>query len=148
MPTLNIKYRTFDGFERALATQTAHFAALRPDVRFALSHAGPEDLYAEMVEGGGASAGGYDLMLALTDWLPELIRRSALRPIDDFLASAPPEGWPDGWSDSMLGLQRDARGSVYGLPYHDGPEIFHYRTDLFESPHEQAHFAQQFGRPL
>ena len=34
-------------------------------------------------------------------------------------------------------MQRDAKGSVYGLPYHDGPEIFHYRTDLFGDPAEQ-----------
>jgi multiple sugar transport system substrate-binding protein len=148
VPTLNIKYRTFDGFERALATQTAHFAALRPDVRFALSHNGPEELYAEMVQGGGAQSGDYDLMLALSDWLPELIKRGALRPLDDFLAASPPEGWPGGWSDSVLGLQRDAGGRVFGLPYHDGPEIFHYRTDLFGSAQEQERFAQRFGRPL
>src|SRR5215217_1983590 len=101
MPTLKIKYRTFDGFERALAAQTAHFSALRPDVGFALSHGGPEEIYAEMVEQGGATAGRYDLMLALTDWLPDLIRRRALRPIDAYLASDPPDGWPDGWSASM-----------------------------------------------
>jgi multiple sugar transport system substrate-binding protein len=148
VPTLSLKYRTFDGFERALATQTAHFAALRPDVHFALSHGGPEELYAEMVEGGGAQGGGYDLMLALTDWLPRLMERGALRPLDDFLAAAPPEGWPGGWSESVLGLQRDGQGRVFGLPYHDGPEIFHYRTDLFESPHEQERFARRFGRPL
>ena len=41
MPTLKIKYRTFDGFERAIAAQTAHFSALRPDVGFELSHGGP-----------------------------------------------------------------------------------------------------------
>src|SRR5215216_7421562 len=108
MPTLKIKYRTFDGFERAIAAQTAHFSALHPDVGFALSHAGPEEIYAEMVEHSGATDGRYDLMLTLTDWLPDLIRRKGLRAIDAYLASDPPEGWPGGWSDSVLGLQRDA----------------------------------------
>src|SRR5215831_4285555 len=119
MPTLHVKYRTFDGFERALSAQTAHFAAQHPDVRFELSHGGPEELYAEMVEQGGTSSGRYDLMLALTDWLPDLMRRGGLRPIDDYLAADPPEGWSSGWSGSVLGLQRDADGKSYGLPYHD-----------------------------
>jgi multiple sugar transport system substrate-binding protein len=148
MPTLHVKYRTFDGFERALSAQTSHFAAQHPDVRFELSHAGPEDLYAEMVEHGGATSGRYDLMLALTDWLPDLIRRGGLRPIDDYLASDPPEGWPSGWSEAVLGLQRDAQGTVFALPYHDGPEIFHYRTDLFGDQAEQARFERQHSYPL
>ena len=148
MPTLNIKYRTFDGFERAIAAQTAHFSALRPDVGFALSHGGPEEIYAEMVEHGGATGGSYDLMLTLTDWLPDLIHRKGLRSIDAYLASDPPEGWPGGWSASVLGLQRDAQGATYGLPYHDGPEIFHYRSDLFGDPAEQARFERQHGYAL
>lgn len=148
MPTLKIKYRTFDGFERAIAEQTAHFSAQHPGVGFELSHGGPEALYAEMVEHGGAQRGDYDLVLALTDWLPDLIRRGGLRPINDFLASDPPEGWPGGWSESVLGLQRDAQGAIYGLPYHDGPEIFHYRTDLFGDPAEQARFERQHGYRL
>jgi multiple sugar transport system substrate-binding protein len=148
MATLNIKYRSFDGFERALSTQTAHFTQLRPDVSFALSHGGPEELYAEMIERGGVQGGQYDVMLVLTDWLPELMQRGGLLPLNDFLAAEPPEGWPEGWSDSVLALQRDASGTIYGLPYHDGPEIFHYRTDLFENRHEQQRFERQYGRPL
>ncbi|HWQ15269.1 MAG TPA: extracellular solute-binding protein [Roseiflexaceae bacterium] len=148
MPTLNIKYRTFDGFERALAEQTRHFSALHPEVGFALSHAGPEELYAEMVQGGGAQGGTYDVMLALTDWLPDLMRRGGLLRLDAYLAADPPADWPHGWAESVLGLQRDAQGHVYALPYHDGPEIFHYRTDLFADPQEQARYERRFGRRL
>ena len=148
MPTLHIKYRSFDGFERALNAQTAHFMDIHPDVDFEMTHAGPDELYAEMVEGGGATSGRYDLMLALTDWLPDLIQRGGLRPINAYLASDPPDNWPDGWSESVLGLQRDAAGTIYGLPYHDGPEIFHYRTDLFGDPAEQARFEQLHGYAL
>jgi hypothetical protein len=53
MRTLSIKYRSFDGFERAVSQQIAHFTSLHPDVTITSSHAGPEELYAEMVANGG-----------------------------------------------------------------------------------------------
>jgi multiple sugar transport system substrate-binding protein len=87
-------------------------------------------------------------MLVLTDWLPELIKRGGLLQLNELLAADPPADWPHGWSESMLALQRDAAGGIYGIPYHDGPEIFHYRTDLFEDPAEQQRFAREHGYPL
>src|SRR5262245_37803245 len=98
MTSLRLKYRTFDGFERALAEQAAHFHTLRPDVAVELSHAPPEELYAEMVAHGGVTSGQYDIVLALTDWLPDLMQRGGLLPLDDLLASDPPQDWPHGWS--------------------------------------------------
>lgn len=148
MPHLSIKYRTFDGFERALAAQTRHFAALHPGVTFTMSHAGPEELYAEMVQHGGVGSGEFDLMLVLTDWLPELMERGGLLRLNEFLAADPPDSWSHGWSESVLTLQRDAQGNVFALPYHDGPEIFHYRADLFDDPQEQRRFERRYGRPL
>jgi len=148
MTTLKIMYRSFDGFERALAAQTADFARMAPGVAFAFEHGGPEELYQRMVAGGGVFDGQADIMLVLTDWLPELIARGGLRPLDAFLAVDPPDDWPHGWSPSMLTLQRDAAGQVYGLPYHDGPEMFHYRADLFADPGEQAAFRAGTGREL
>lgn len=148
MPVLTLKYRTFDGFERAFTEQARHFSALHPDVAIALSHAGPEELYAEMVQHGGVGGGEYDVMLALTDWLPELMQHNGLLRLNQFLDADPPEAWPQGWSDSVLTLQRDPQGNIFALPYHDGPEIFHYRTDLFGDPREQARFERLHGRPL
>lgn len=37
---------------------------------------------------------------------------------------------------------------AYGVPYHDGPELFHYREDLFESVAEQRRFREEYGRSL
>ncbi len=88
MPTLHVKYRTFDGFERAMAQQTAHFGGLHPGVAVALSHAGPEELYAEMVEQGGVLAGAYDVMLVLSDWLPDLIARGGLLRLNEKIGRA------------------------------------------------------------
>lgn len=148
MTTLSIKYRSFDGFERALQAQIAHFQSLYPDVTVTSSHAGPEDLYAEMVEHGEVHSGKYDIMLVLTDWLPDLQQRAGLLDLRSFIAQAPPQDWPHGWSPSLLELQRSNQGQIYGLPYHDGPEMFHYRADLFASAREQESFRMLHGREL
>ena len=148
MANLSIKYRTFDGFERAMNAQMAHFQRLHPDVTFTASHAGPEALYDEMVTHGGVHNGTYDIMLILTDWLPDLHTRHGLVCLDDFLHTNPPADWPHGWSPSLLELQRDSAGRVFGLPYHDGPEMFHYRADLFDDASEQQRFHARYGRTL
>jgi multiple sugar transport system substrate-binding protein len=80
--------------------------------------------------------------------LPELIRDGLVTCLDDYLANDPPPDWPTGWSDAVLALQRDERGRVFGLPYHDGPQVFLYRTDLFGDPDEQERFRRGFGREL
>lgn len=108
MRRLAIKYRSFDGFERALSQQIAHFTTLHPDVTITSSHAGPEELYAQMVTDGGVHRGEYDIMLILTDWLPDLQTRQGLICLDEFIATDPPVDWPTGWSESLLALQRDA----------------------------------------
>ncbi len=101
-----------------------------------------------MIAENGARDGLADIFLCVTDWLPEAIRGGMITCLDPFLAQNPPEDWPEGWSPSMLGLQKDAAGQTFGLPYHDGPEIFMYRRDLFESPDQQEQFLHRFGRPL
>ncbi|HEX9114568.1 MAG TPA: extracellular solute-binding protein [Anaerolineae bacterium] len=148
MARLNIMYRTFDGFERALAVQTENFRRLRPDVEVHLEHCGPEELYERMVAQEGYATGRWDIMLSLTDWLPELIKRGGFLPLNGYLAHDPPEDWPDGWSDSMKGLQRNRAGTMYGMAYHDGPEMFHYRSDLFGSETEQTNFRRSYGYNL
>jgi multiple sugar transport system substrate-binding protein len=48
----------------------------------------------------------------------------------------------------MRGLQTGADGSIYGIAYHDGPEVFIYRSDLFEDQAERRAFAEQYGYEL
>lgn len=147
MPTLRVMYRSFDGFERALLAQAAAFAKLNPDVNFEFDHRDPETLHRIMVAENGVHSGDWDLMLTLTDWLPELMRDRGLLRLDPMLEVDPPEDWPHGWSDAMLKLQRDGHG-VYALPYHDGPDVMHHRTDLFNDPDECEHFERRYSRPL
>jgi len=145
---LTLIYRQFEGFENALTQQVAAYRQVRPDAEVSLTSLDVQPLYERMVAGGGAKRGDADLFMAVTDWLPELIRDGHIDCLDEYLANDPPPDWPNGWSDSVLALQRDAHGRVYGLPYHDGPEVFLYRTDLFGDPKDQERFRRAHGREL
>jgi multiple sugar transport system substrate-binding protein len=148
MPTLKVLYRTFDGFARAFAEQAEAFRAARPDVQFEIIPIDPEALYHQMIDQRGLLTAEADVVLLLTDWLPEALKLKGLTGLNDRLDSLPPSDWPHGWSASLLDLQRDASGQVFALPYHDGPEMFMYRADLFEHPGEQIAFQNQYGYPL
>jgi multiple sugar transport system substrate-binding protein len=145
--TLRLAYRTFVGFERALARQTQAFRDLHPEVEVELVSFDVPELHAEMVVGDGATSGDWDLFLCVTDWLPSLVAEGKVSELDVFLETAPPEDWPSGWSESLL-RQASDHGRFYGIPYHDGPEMFMYRADLFEHPEERERFEQERGYPL
>ena len=145
---LRLAYREFVGFENAFRRQIAAFATARPDVEIELVAYDVPDLYQQMVEGDGCTSGDWDLFLCVTDWLPPLMERGDLLALDPFLRERPPADWPDGWSPSLRGLQTGPDGSHHGMPYHDGPEMFMYRGDLFEDADERQRFAREWGRPL
>jgi multiple sugar transport system substrate-binding protein len=148
MPTLKIAYRTFDGFARAFAQQADAFRTSHPDVDFEIVPIDPEALYEQMIAQRGLLRPDYDIALLLTDWLPEALKIGGLTRLNDHLAQNPPQDWPLGWSPSLLELQRDTAGNVFALPYHDGPEMFMYRADLFEDASEAAAFQAQYGYTL
>lgn len=90
---------------------------------------------------------GFDLVLMSTDWVPAAVARGSLMCLDGFLVNDPPEDWPDGWHPAMHKLT-GVGGAVYGLPYHDGPQVLHYRADIFESPVVRERFFEEIGREL
>src|SRR5690606_1654692 len=67
--------------------------------------------------------------------------------LDDFVQTAPPEDYPNIWSNSLTGLQ-NFNGNLYGLPFHDGPECLVLRKDLFENKEEQRRFQERYGKAL
>jgi multiple sugar transport system substrate-binding protein len=148
MSTLRFVGRPFEGFEKALQRQMDSFVdEVDYDVKFERDHRPLPEIHAELLEGRGLDDGTYDLFLCLSDWLPMAADTGLLEPLDDYLGERSPADWPDGWARSMRTLAT-WDGMTYGLPYHDGPEIFHYREDLFESAEEQCRFYEEFGRPL
>jgi len=147
-PPLNLIYRVFDGFDQALTRQAADYQTSQPGFALHLESLDVPSLYDTMIANRGCLSGNYDLFLAVTDWFPELIRDGLVLPLDDRLRRDPPLGWPDAWPASLRRLQQDTSGHVFGLPYHNGPEVFMYRTDLFDDPMERERFRRQHGRNL
>ncbi len=145
---LRLLGRKFIGFEQALGIQAAAFEKAYPRVEVALDFLEPQELYARTIAGEGLRGSEIDVTLTLTDWLPEAMQRRLLIPLDPYLKANPPDEWPDGWPPSLRGLQSDAAGRIYALPYHDGPMMLIYRRDLFDDPAEQAAFTDRYGRPL
>ncbi|MBM4437494.1 MAG: extracellular solute-binding protein [Actinobacteria bacterium] len=145
---LHLVYRTFASFDASFGQQRDAFRAGSPTYDLTLEPLDLEPLHRRMFAEGGLTDGSVDVFLCVTDWLPQAIARAGLVRLDEYLAAEPPDGWPDAWPPALLGLQRDAAGAIYGLPYHDGPECFMYRADLFEDPAEGARFRARFGYDL
>ena len=147
MTRLRLATRSQETFEQALAIQIADFQKLHPDTEIEVVARPIHDHYSAMVPGGEAGSGEFDLFLCCTDWLTEAISKDLLVPLNEFIHENPPVDWPFGWHKAMLGLQ-EQDGKVYGLPWHDGPQVFHYRRDLFEDPKERSDFQRATGLEL
>ncbi len=147
MTTLQLATRDFDAFERAFGGQIAAFEAVHPDIRIERHSFTIEEHYEKFIGRKEALSGEFDLFLSVTDWLPEGVQKGLFEPLDDYLAMDPPGDWPSGWSPAMRGLP-SASGRFFAVPWHDGPEVFHYRSDLFDSPRERDAFKAQHGREL
>jgi len=104
-------------------------------------------LYESTLENGGLARGDWDVAFLVTDWVAAAEEQGAVTDLSELIRANPPEGFPEGWSPSLLRLQQIG-GKVLGLPYHDGPECLIYRTDLLEDPLEAAAFEARYGAPL
>ncbi|WP_460778616.1 ABC transporter substrate-binding protein [Microlunatus antarcticus] len=70
-----------------------------------------------------------DLLVVPADWLPALAASGRIRGLTPYLEQTSPEGWPDAWSPSFHeGITWG--DDVYGLPFHDGPQLLFTRPSL------------------
>lgn len=145
---MHITYREFDGFKTALTKQFEAFQPVQRGASLDLESFDTQTLYARMFSDGALKSGTTDIFMCCSDWLAEAIQDDHILCLEDYLAAEPPDDWPHGWGAKVLGLQQDQAGRIYGIPYHNGPEVFMYRTDLFEDPREQLHFERTYRRPL
>lgn len=145
---LKLISREYEGFDRSFSQQSSVFTDNNSDVEVKREFIDVHGLYNQLVASDGANSLDYDLFLCVTDWLPELIGNCGLVPLNQYLENDPPDGWPDAWSQSMKGMQTDNDGNIYGIAYHDGPQVFMYRSDLFDSKVEQDRFQKSYGYEL
>jgi multiple sugar transport system substrate-binding protein len=139
--------RQQDTFEAAFSKQIALYRESNLGVDIEIITRPIHDHYTQMVNEDRAEVEGIDILLCCTDWLPELVAKQRAISLDQFLNSDPPQDWPAGWHKAMRSLQV-IEGVTYGVPWHDGPQVFHTRKDLFNSPKEQEAFLAKHGRPL
>jgi multiple sugar transport system substrate-binding protein len=128
MSAFRIAVRRFAAFESAIRKQWDAFEdAAHSGLTLEVTPLDLDPLHRAIFDSNDA----WDVVFMNTDWVAEAADSSALLDIGPYLSSDPPEGYPGGWSDSLMRFQQVDR-RVLGLPYHDGPECLIYRRDLFE----------------
>jgi multiple sugar transport system substrate-binding protein len=146
--TLRIAIRAFEPFERAIRKQYADFqAATGCQLALEFESLDLNPLVDALFTRQGLKDGTWDIAFIVTDWIAEAVECGALVDIAPFMRRQPIPDYPNGWSPALTRFQQ-VGDTIYGVPYHDGPECFIYRRDLFENPAEQAAFAALHGYPL
>lgn len=146
--TFRIAVRKYQPFEETIRQQWSHFER-EARTGLALDHV-PLDLQPledALFTSGGMSNGEWDLAFVNTDWIAAVHAQQCAVDLAPLLESEPPEDYPEGWTESLLRLQRIGP-TVLGVPFHDGPECLIYRKDIFLDAATQARYRQQFGEPL
>ncbi len=104
-------------------------------------------LYDTIFTNQGLKNGQWDIAHVNTDWMTGAKDNGSLLDIAPYIKKDPPEDYPQGWSPALLRLQTYG-DEVYGFPFHDGPEGFIYRTDLFEDPSEKKNYREKYRKKL
>lgn len=146
--TFKIAVRKFTPFENAMRLFWDAFCKETGcDLQLEMEVMDLHDLHRKTLTENGLLEGKYDVAHINTDWLLEGYAKNAFHVLNEDIQRDRPADFPDGWSKSLLEAQ-NFNGNIIGLPFHDGPECFIYRKDLFEDETEQANFKSQFGRDL
>lgn len=143
---LRVLIRKFDPFESAIEKQWQSFQqATGNDLTLVTESLDLHPLSDRVF--GAKSAKDWDITFLSSDWFAQAYEADVLHNLTPMLTQNPPDDYPQGWSRSLLDLQR-FDDVVLGLPYHDGPECLIYRKDLFEDVGEQVRYREMYKRPL
>lgn len=146
--TLRIAVRKYPPFEETIRHQWQHFESAT-NTRLTLDLV-PLDLHPledALFASQGMAKGEWDIAFVATDWIASMHEQNCAVDLAPLLKAEPPEDYPEGWTDSLLRLQRIGP-AVLGVPFHDGPECLIYRKDLFEDASTRARYQQQYSQPL
>jgi len=139
-----IAVRKFGPFESAIQKQWKIFVeSSASDLMLEAVAFDLHPLYESLFEQQGLLLGEWDIAFMSTDWIATASEAKCVVDLSELLRSDPPIGYPDGWTESLLRMQRIG-DAVYGIPYHNGPECLLLRKDLFENPDEQQAYREAY----
>jgi len=145
---LRVAIRKFGPFESAIQKQFASYqAATGSALELEYEALDLNPLVERLFAWEGLKDGTWDIALIVTDWLAEAVEGGHVADLAPMLRANPIPGYPDDYAPILTRSQRFGN-AIYGLPYHDGPECFIYRTDWFADPAEQTAFRARYGYPL
>jgi multiple sugar transport system substrate-binding protein len=146
--TFRIAVRKYAPFEQAIRAQWQTFEAeARTGLTLDLVALDLHPLEEALFTTNGMRDGDWDAAFVATDWIASMHAQQCAVDLAPLLRDDPPQGYPAGWSPSLLRLQRIGE-TILGVPYHDGPECLIYRRDLFEDPKIRRRYEQQYSKPL
>lgn len=127
--TLRIAVRKFTPFETAIARQFDDFVRTSGEqARLDLVPMELNPMHDALFARRELANGDWDIAFLSTDWITEAQHKGLVDDLSPHLQRQPVDGFPDGWSPSLLRLQ-SFNGGIWGMPYHDGPECLMYRKD-------------------
>ncbi|WP_075590231.1 ABC transporter substrate-binding protein [Labilibacter marinus] len=145
---IRIAVRKYDPFERAIDAMWKEFCEINNcHVELEAVPMDLHPLYDATIKNDGLKNGDWDIALMNTDWITEAKSSNIIIDLSQYISKSKPEGYPEGWSESLLEKQQFGDATV-GLPFHNGPECLIYRKDLFESEKEKEAFRKVFGKEL
>jgi len=146
--TFRIAVRKFAPFESAMQKFWDKFCAFSGcKLKLEMAVMDLHELYDATITQKGLANGNFDVAHISTDWILETYSNQDVEILNPYINRNKPQDFPQGWSKSLLNLQRFG-WEVVGLPFHDGPECFIYRKDLFEHETEKANYLEKFGKAL
>ena len=146
--TFRIAVRKYPPFEETIRQQWRNFESeARTGLTLDLVPLDLHPLEEALFASKGMASGEWDVAFIATDWIASMHQQQCAVDLAPLLQSNPPDDYPQGWTESLLRLQRIGP-AVLGVPFHDGPECLIYRKDIFDDADTQARYNEQFGEPL
>jgi multiple sugar transport system substrate-binding protein len=146
--TFKIAVRKFAPFEFAMEKFWDKYCALSGcKLKLEMAIMDLHELYDRTIIQKGLAKGEFDIAHINTDWVYLGYLDNDFEVLNSYINRNRPDNFPEGWSSSLLCLQRFGF-EIVGLPFHDGPECLIYRKDLFENETEQGNYLARFGTAL
>jgi multiple sugar transport system substrate-binding protein len=143
-----IAVRKFGPFESAIRKQWEIFTKSTAwDLTLEAETFDLHPLYESLFEHKGLLLGEWDIAFMSTDWVAAANEAKCVVDLSELLRSDPPPNYPDGWTESLLRIQKIG-DAVLGIPYHNGPECLLVRKDLFDDVTEQQAYEDMYGASL